>query len=96
MHGGGLQVEVERPENSPLSQAQWGWSASRYSLENLEATKHNHELEADPNGQVHLHIDRACMGIGGYDSWSPNVGKDFLIQTGQTISGTISLAPIRA
>lgn len=86
----------------------WGFSASRYSLETLEKTKHNHELDhlnvdsdhGDDNntsstagagvvgsesdkddGQccVHVHFDSHTMGIGGYDSWTPNVDSEYLV-----------------
>ena len=58
----------------------WGWSASRYSLEKLESMTHNHELTCDKDGKIHVHIDSRSMGIGGYDSWSPNVDQEYLIQ----------------
>jgi hypothetical protein len=71
----------------------WGWSASQYSMENLESCNHNYELVPDPNGQVHVHVDRYMMGLGGYDSWSPNVSEDFLVRTGCISTGTIILSP---
>ena len=37
----------------------WGWSASPYSLEALEASKHVHELRSDE--KVHVHIDSQSM-----------------------------------
>jgi hypothetical protein len=43
----------------------WGWSASRYSLEQLAETNHNHELQSDYNNQIHIHLDRMMMGIAG-------------------------------
>lgn len=58
----------------------WGFSASRFSLETLEHTKHNHELLADPDHKVHIHLDSRTMGLGGYDSWSPNVDEAYLVQ----------------
>jgi hypothetical protein len=73
----------------------WGWSASHFSLENLEASTHNHELEPDPNGQIHVHMDRRMMGIGGYDSWSPNVAADYMIETNRTVSGKMVFLPIQ-
>lgn len=57
----------------------WGFSASRYSLEALDAATHDHELRADPDGRVHVHFDCRTMGLGGYDSWSPNVDEAFLV-----------------
>lgn len=58
----------------------WGFSASPYSLETLDATKHDHELRPDGDGRVHVHFDSHTMGLGGYDSWSPNVDEVFLVQ----------------
>ena len=58
----------------------WGFSASRYSLETLEHTTHQHELLPDPDHKVHVHLDSRTMGLGGYDSWSPNVDEAYLVQ----------------
>ena len=62
------------PED-PRDLSRWGWSASRYSLEALQAAGHDHELpeHVDSDKSVHVHIDSQTMGVGGYDSWSPNV-----------------------
>jgi hypothetical protein len=57
----------------------WGFSASPYSLETLDEATHDHELRADPGGRVHVHFDSRTMGLGGYDSWSPNVDEAFLV-----------------
>jgi hypothetical protein len=52
-------------------------------------TRHHHELEeavaaiASSPSQLHVHVDRAMMGLGGYDSWSPNVAPQHLIETGR-------------
>ncbi len=40
---------------------------------------HNHKLENAINDKFHFHLDRFSMGLGGYDSWSPNVLEEFLI-----------------
>ena len=37
----------------------WGWSASPYSLEMLEASKHVHELRSDD--KFHVHVDSQSM-----------------------------------
>jgi hypothetical protein len=58
----------------------WGFSASPYSLEALDATAHDHELRPDADGRTHVHFDSHTMGLGGYDSWSPNVDEVFLVQ----------------
>ena len=57
----------------------YGFNASHYSMEELIHRKHDHELVSDPNS-VYFHIDSQTMGLGGYDSWSPNVDDEFLIK----------------
>jgi beta-galactosidase len=54
-------------------------SLSPYSLEQIAAADHQHEL---PSTSVchHLHIDAAHMGVGGDDSWSPTVHAQFLVE----------------
>jgi hypothetical protein len=55
----------------------WGFSASRYSQETLDSTAHDHELVPDEDHRVHVHVDSYTMGVGGYDSWSPNVDDQY-------------------
>lgn len=63
----------------------WGFSASLHSLEDLEQATHDHELlpsnssSTRSDGRVHVHFDSRTMGLGGYDSWSPNVDEAFLV-----------------
>lgn len=57
----------------------WGFSVSPYSMESLDATAHDHELTPDRDGRVHVHFDSRTMGLGGYDSWSPNVDEAFVV-----------------
>ena len=57
----------------------WGFSASRFSLESLDGTTHDHELLPDEDRRVHVHFDSYSMGVGGYDSWSPNVDDHFVL-----------------
>ncbi|RYH32345.1 hypothetical protein EON65_00770 [archaeon] len=59
----------------------YGFNASRYSMAQLIEAKHDHELLADDT-YVYVNIDSRMMGIGGYDSWSPNVDDEFLIKPG--------------
>ncbi len=82
-------INPVRDSVSTSSTLHWGWSASLFSMEALETTAHNYDLTADPNSQVHVHLDRYTMGIGGYDSWSPNVDDAFLISTGKKLSGAV-------
>lgn len=56
----------------------YGFNVSNYSIETLEVTKHDFELGKDDC--VHVHIDGFMMGVGGYDSWTPNVDSQFLFQ----------------
>jgi hypothetical protein len=57
----------------------------------LEGTKHDFELSPDPSNQVHVHVDCRTMGLGGVDSWSPNVPSEHLIATGRSYSGTVKI-----
>lgn len=57
----------------------YGFSASRYSIAQLIEARHDHELVAD-DSCVYVNFDSRMMGIGGYDSWSPNVDDEFLIK----------------
>lgn len=72
----------------------WGFNVSRFSLEMLQSSNHNHELI--PDGQTHIHFDWASMGLGGYDSWSPNVERQYLIDSQTTRkSQLIRLVPLK-
>ena len=57
----------------------YGFSVSNYSMEQLDATSHNHQLQSEVDGRVFVHVDGRHMGVGGYDSWSPNVDCEFTI-----------------
>ena len=48
-----------------------------YSLEDLNASKTTHGLVR--GDKTYLHIDYRQMGLGGDDSWSPRVHKEFLL-----------------
>lgn len=72
----------------------WGWSASRYSMEKLTSCAHNHELHPDSDGAVHIHLDRAMMGLGGYDSWSPNVAPECVTPVGVRVEGRMVWKPV--
>ena len=69
----------------------YGFNASIYSLETLEKANHNYELHPDADGKVHIHIDSKTMGVGGYDSWSPNVDSNALIKSGEKIETSFLL-----
>lgn len=72
----------------------WGWSASKYSLEHIETAMHNFQLISDSQDDVHVHVDRHSMGLGGYDSWSPNVKDEFLVKGGRIVTGKLSLSVV--
>lgn len=59
----------------------WGFSVLPYSLEELDRTAHNHELTRCADNRVHVHFDSRTMGLGGYDSWSPNVDEQYLVHS---------------
>lgn len=57
----------------------YGFSVSEYSINELVSKKHEWELEKDEEGGNFVFIDSRMMGVGGYDSWTPNVDSEFLI-----------------
>mmetsp|Transcript_35185 Transcript_35185/g.35827 ORF Transcript_35185/g.35827 Transcript_35185/m.35827 type:complete len:1262 (+) Transcript_35185:57-3842(+) len=71
----------------------WGFSASRYTTEMLHKTLHEHELVPDSQS-IDVHLDSKMMGLGGYDSWTPNVDHDYLIETGVSYHTNFILVPI--
>jgi hypothetical protein len=44
---------------------------------------------------VFVHLDSQSMGVGGYDSWSPNVDPSVLIETGEVVATPLLLLPLR-
>lgn len=58
----------------------WGFSASLHSLEALDRCAHQHELRPAEDSRVYVHFDSRTMGLGGYDSWSPNVDEQYLVR----------------
>ncbi|EKN4693012.1 beta-galactosidase [Yersinia ruckeri] len=59
----------------------FNFSISRYSLQQLMDTTHQHLLK--PETGTWLNIDGFHMGVGGDDSWSPSVDADYLLTAGQ-------------
>ncbi|MGL5431118.1 MAG: beta-galactosidase [Vibrio sp.] len=57
------------------------FSVSRYAQQQLAQAKHTNELIAD--NKIYLHIDHKHMGVGGDDSWSPSVHKEFQLTDNQ-------------
>jgi len=67
--------------------------ASRYSIQDLAAAGHPHELTR--RDDVTLHLDGWHMGLGGDTGWHPNVHEAYLIQPGKYHFG-LRLRPVRA
>jgi beta-galactosidase/beta-glucuronidase len=53
-------------------------SVHPYSQENLTSAKHLNELQVDDC--VHLYIDAAHSGVGGDDSWTRRIHKQYLVE----------------
>ncbi|EHH0680885.1 beta-galactosidase [Vibrio vulnificus] len=51
------------------------FSVSQYAQQQLAEAKHTHDLVAQE--QIYLRLDHQHMGVGGDDSWSPSVHKEF-------------------
>jgi beta-galactosidase len=88
--GKGIKVKVPLESDG----GDYGWSASLYSTEMLASTAHNHELLPDAENNIYLHVDRRMMGVGGFDSWSPNVEPEYVIKSGTAIKTDITLFPL--
>lgn len=52
-------------------------SALPHSVMELHRARHQFELQ--PDGNTHVLLDAFHMGVGGDDSWSPSVHKQFLL-----------------
>jgi hypothetical protein len=64
----------------------YGFSISRYSMESLESHHHEHQLcREGQKDHAFVHLDTVHMGVGGYDSWSPNI--DYEYQISPSLSG---------
>lgn len=71
----------------------WGFNASFYSLDDLCDKTHDFELQS--HGNIYVNIDCKSMGVGGYDSWTPNVESEYLIDDiDKPIEMSVLLKPI--
>lgn len=52
-------------------------SALPHSVKELHRARHQFELQ--PDGETHVLLDAFHMGVGGDDSWSPSVHKQYLL-----------------
>ena len=74
----GLRCDVKEASIGDLLIAgDFHFSVSRHSQANLAAAKHTNELVAEQ--KLYVCLDGFHMGVGGDDSWSPSVHKEFLL-----------------
>jgi hypothetical protein len=94
------QIAIEGNTDNTINRVQravkgYGFSASRYSLEELSAKKHDYELLSDEDNSVFVHIDSRTMGVGGYDSWTRSVDEEYLITPeGKKMTTSFRFVPI--
>lgn len=76
----GLRCDVRELNFANLNvRGHFHFAVSRFSQQNLAQARHTCELAADPC--VYLRIDGFHMGVGGDDSWTPSVHREYqLIQ----------------
>ena len=55
----------------------FNFTVQDYSPEALNTSKTTHELQR--GDRTYLHIDYRQMGVGGDDSWSPRVHREYLL-----------------
>lgn len=53
------------------------FNINQYGTKQLMETSHRHLLE--PQTTAYVSIDAYHMGIGGDDSWTPNVHQEYLL-----------------
>ncbi len=74
----GLRCDVREFEFSGLNvSGLFHFSLSPYSQENLTAARHTYELVK--SDCLYLRIDAEHMGVGGDDSWSQSVHREFIL-----------------
>jgi hypothetical protein len=83
-------------KQGPNTKQSWGWSVSKFSLQQLTECTHNYELLQSESEEIFFHLDRFMMGLGGYDSWSPNVQDDYLISSGKKFEASFIMAPMNS
>jgi beta-galactosidase len=72
-------------------------SVQHHSLEDLESSSHEYQLQeatSKGDGSIHVHVDHMHMGVGGDDSWTPNVHSEFLVPTGKQWKWNLKLAAL--
>jgi len=83
--------DSDRDLNDKRDVRGWGWNASRYSISELASCDHDHDLRGHADGRVYLNVDSKSMGVGGYDSWTPNVANGYLISSEEHTSSLLLL-----
>ncbi|BDR13255.1 beta-galactosidase [Vibrio sp. STUT-A11] len=72
----GLRCGTRNLEINELSiSGDFQFSVSQYAQHALAEAKHTNEI--DKEEKVYLRLDHQHMGVGGDDSWSPSVHKEF-------------------
>ena len=51
-------------------------------------------FQEEDNRQIHVHVDSHSMGVGGYDSWSPNVLDEYVLHTSRAFSVAVAMVPL--
>lgn len=57
------------------------FSVSQYAQQHLATAKHTNDLVAEE--KIYVRLDHKHMGVGGDDSWSPSVHKEFQLTDNQ-------------
>ncbi|MWP60862.1 beta-galactosidase [Gilliamella sp. Pas-s25] len=75
----GLRCDVKKLQlnEMTITGQQFKFNINQYGTEQLMAKTHRHLLE--PKSCAYVSIDAYHMGIGGDDSWTPNVHREFLL-----------------
>lgn len=72
-----LKLFSDKAELLVFSDELFNFNAQNYSDAALNKSKETQEL---PRGEAtYLHIDKAQMGLGGDDSWTPRVHKEYIL-----------------
>ena len=85
-----LLGETSLKDKTPLASARDGASASKSASASVSVS-----ASALARASLFVHVDSEMSGVGGYDSWSPNIRHDYLVISGSIYTGgaTFSLAP---
>ncbi|WP_038174996.1 MULTISPECIES: beta-galactosidase [Vibrio] len=74
----GLRCDVTQAQIGELElNGRFHFSVSEYSQANLAQAKHSNELVRE--NAIFVRVDGFHMGVGGDDSWTPSVHKEYLL-----------------